>query len=101
MLDVDRGTYPFDTSSNPTSGGACSGTGIGPGRISAVLGILKAYTTRVGSGPFPTELHDDMGERLRKTGGEVGVTPGRSRRPRWFRPRTPRLAPRAERHPAL
>ncbi|HEY0804489.1 MAG TPA: adenylosuccinate synthase [Pseudonocardiaceae bacterium] len=84
MLDVDHGTYPFVTSSNPTSGGACSGTGIGPGRITAVLGILKAYTTRVGSGPFPTELHDEMGERLRKTGGEFGVTTGRSRRTGWF-----------------
>ncbi|HEX9337812.1 MAG TPA: adenylosuccinate synthase, partial [Pseudonocardiaceae bacterium] len=84
MLDVDHGTYPFVTSSNPTSGGACSGAGIGPGRITAVLGILKAYTTRVGSGPFPTELHDEMGERLRKTGGEVGVTTGRPRRTGWF-----------------
>ena len=84
MLDVDHGTYPFVTSSNPTSGGACAGSGIGPGRITAVLGILKAYTTRVGSGPFPTELHDDMGERLRKTGGEFGVTTGRSRRTGWF-----------------
>jgi adenylosuccinate synthase len=84
MLDVDHGTYPFVTSSNPTSGGACGGSGIGPGRITAVLGILKAYTTRVGSGPFPTELNDDMGERLRKTGGEFGVTTGRSRRTGWF-----------------
>jgi adenylosuccinate synthase len=84
MLDVDHGTYPFVTSSNPTSGGACAGSGIGPGRISAVLGILKAYTTRVGSGPFPTELNDEMGERLRKTGGEVGVTTGRARRTGWF-----------------
>jgi adenylosuccinate synthase len=84
MLDVDHGTYPFVTSSNPTSGGACVGAGIGPGRITAVLGILKAYTTRVGSGPFPTELHDDVGERLRKTGGEFGVTTGRSRRTGWF-----------------
>jgi adenylosuccinate synthase len=84
MLDVDHGTYPFVTSSNPTSGGACAGSGIGPGRINAVLGILKAYTTRVGSGPFPTELHDEMGERLRKTGGEVGVTTGRARRTGWF-----------------
>ncbi|HEX4726062.1 MAG TPA: adenylosuccinate synthase, partial [Pseudonocardiaceae bacterium] len=84
MLDVDHGTYPFVTSSNPTSGGACSGAGIGPGRITAVIGILKAYTTRVGSGPFPTELHDEMGERLRKTGGEFGVTTGRSRRTGWF-----------------
>jgi adenylosuccinate synthase len=84
MLDVDHGTYPFVTSSNPTSGGACAGAGIGPGRISAVLGILKAYTTRVGSGPFPTELLDEMGERLRKAGGEFGVTTGRSRRTGWF-----------------
>ncbi|HEX3789206.1 MAG TPA: adenylosuccinate synthase [Pseudonocardiaceae bacterium] len=84
MLDVDHGTYPFVTSSNPTSGGACAGAGIGPGRINAVLGILKAYTTRVGSGPFPTELHDDTGEWLRKTGGEFGVTTGRSRRTGWF-----------------
>ncbi|HWE92012.1 MAG TPA: adenylosuccinate synthase [Pseudonocardiaceae bacterium] len=84
MLDVDHGTYPFVTSSNPTSGGASVGAGIGPGRINAVLGILKAYTTRVGSGPFPTELHDEVGERLRKTGGEFGVTTGRSRRTGWF-----------------
>ncbi|HEX3781090.1 MAG TPA: adenylosuccinate synthase [Pseudonocardiaceae bacterium] len=84
MLDVDHGTYPFVTSSNPTSGGACAGSGIGPGRISVVLGILKAYTTRVGSGPFPTELHDEMGERLRKVGGEVGVNTGRDRRTGWF-----------------
>jgi adenylosuccinate synthase len=84
MLDVDHGTYPFVTSSNPTSGGACAGSGIGPGRISVVLGILKAYTTRVGSGPFPTELHDAMGERLRKVGGEVGVNTGRDRRTGWF-----------------
>ncbi|HKN99004.1 MAG TPA: adenylosuccinate synthase [Pseudonocardiaceae bacterium] len=84
MLDVDHGTYPFVTSSNPTSGGACAGAGIGPGRITSVLGILKAYTTRVGSGPFPTELLDEMGERLRKAGGEFGVTTGRSRRTGWF-----------------
>ncbi|GAB3500651.1 adenylosuccinate synthase [Amycolatopsis cihanbeyliensis] len=84
MLDVDHGTYPFVTSSNPTSGGASAGSGIGPGRITTVLGILKAYTTRVGSGPFPTELDDEMGERLRKVGGEVGVNTGRSRRTGWF-----------------
>ncbi|MBO0839751.1 MAG: adenylosuccinate synthase [Sciscionella sp.] len=84
MLDVDHGTYPFVTSSNPTAGGACVGAGIGPGRISTVVGILKAYTTRVGSGPFPTELHDAMGEQLRKVGGEYGVTTGRSRRTGWF-----------------
>ncbi|MGH3949701.1 MAG: adenylosuccinate synthase [Pseudonocardiaceae bacterium] len=84
LLDVDHGTYPFVTSSNPTSGGASAGSGIGPGRITTVLGILKAYTTRVGSGPFPTELHDEMGEHLRKSGGEFGVTTGRSRRTGWF-----------------
>jgi adenylosuccinate synthase len=84
LLDVDHGTYPFVTSSNPTAGGACAGSGIGPMRITAVVGILKAYTTRVGSGPFPTELHDALGERLRKAGGEVGVTTGRDRRVGWF-----------------
>ncbi|RJQ76548.1 adenylosuccinate synthase [Pseudonocardiaceae bacterium YIM PH 21723] len=84
LLDVDHGTYPFVTSSNPTSGGAATGSGIGPGKISTVIGILKAYTTRVGSGPFPTELNDDMGELLRKNGGEFGVTTGRSRRTGWF-----------------
>ena len=84
MLDVDHGTYPFVTSSNPTSGGACAGAGIGPGRITAVMGILKAYTTRVGSGPFPTELFDENGEYLSKTGGEFGVTTGRRRRCGWF-----------------
>lgn len=84
LLDVDHGTYPFVTSSNPTSGGAGSGSGIGPGRITTVLGILKAYTTRVGSGPFPTELDDESGEYLRKQGGEFGVTTGRSRRTGWF-----------------
>ena len=84
LLDVDHGTYPFVTSSNPTSGGASAGSGIGPGRITTVLGILKAYTTRVGSGPFPTELHDEAGENLRKSGGEFGVTTGRSRRTGWF-----------------
>jgi adenylosuccinate synthase len=84
LLDVDHGTYPFVTSSNPTSGGASAGSGIGPGRITTVLGILKAYTTRVGSGPFPTELLDEAGENLRKAGGEFGVTTGRSRRTGWF-----------------
>jgi adenylosuccinate synthase len=84
LLDVDHGTYPFVTSSNPTAGGAAAGSGIGPTRIDTVVGILKAYTTRVGSGPFPTELNDEMGERLRKTGGEIGVTTGRSRRTGWF-----------------
>ncbi|GAB3912360.1 adenylosuccinate synthase [Kibdelosporangium lantanae] len=84
LLDVDHGTYPFVTSSNATSGGASAGSGIGPTRITTVIGILKAYTTRVGSGPFPTELTDEMGERLRKAGGEFGVTTGRSRRTGWF-----------------
>jgi adenylosuccinate synthase len=84
LLDVDHGTYPFVTSSSPTAGGAAAGSGIGPTRISRVVGILKAYTTRVGSGPFPTELHDEWGEFLRKHGGEVGVTTGRDRRCGWF-----------------
>ncbi|KQU28622.1 adenylosuccinate synthase [Rhodococcus sp. BP-349] len=84
LLDVDHGTYPFVTSSNPTAGGAAVGSGVGPGRITTVLGILKAYTTRVGSGPFPTELFDESGEYLAKQGGEVGVTTGRARRTGWF-----------------
>jgi adenylosuccinate synthase len=84
MLDVDHGSYPFVTSSNPTAGGASTGSGIGPTRITRVIGIVKAYTTRVGSGPFPTELHDEMGERLRKVGGEFGVTTGRARRTGWY-----------------
>ena len=84
MLDVDHGTYPFVTSSNPTAGGACIGAGVGPTRIDRVIGVLKAYTTRVGAGPFPTELHDADGEHLRKVGGEYGVTTGRARRCGWF-----------------
>ncbi|GLV78655.1 adenylosuccinate synthase [Streptomyces hygroscopicus] len=84
LLDVDHGTYPFVTSSNPTAGGACTGTGVGPTKISRVIGILKAYTTRVGAGPFPTELHDEDGEKLRTIGGERGVTTGRDRRCGWF-----------------
>ncbi|MEV0080385.1 adenylosuccinate synthase [Nocardia neocaledoniensis] len=84
LLDVDHGTYPFVTSSNPTSGGAAVGSGIGPNKIDTVLGILKCYTTRVGSGPFPTELFDNFGEFLAKQGGEVGVTTGRARRCGWF-----------------
>lgn len=84
LLDVDHGTYPFVTSSNPTAGGACAGSGIGPTRITGVIGILKAYTTRVGSGPFPTELLDEDGEKLRTIGGERGVTTGRPRRCGWF-----------------
>jgi len=84
LLDVDHGTYPFVTSSNPTAGGACAGSGIGPTQITRVVGILKAYTTRVGAGPFPTELHDEMGARLQSVGGERGVTTGRPRRCGWF-----------------
>ena len=84
LLDVDHGTYPFVTSSNPTAGGASTGSGIGPTKITRVIGILKAYTTRVGSGPFPTELFDEDGEKLRSIGGEVGVTTGRNRRCGWF-----------------
>ena len=84
LLDVDHGTYPFVTSSNPTAGGACTGSGIGPTKITRVIGIVKAYTTRVGSGPFPTELLDDDGEKLRTIGGEIGVTTGRARRCGWY-----------------
>jgi len=84
LLDVDHGTYPFVTSSNPTAGGACTGSGIGPTKIDRVIGILKAYTTRVGSGPFPTELLDADGDALRRIGGERGVTTGRDRRCGWF-----------------
>jgi adenylosuccinate synthase len=84
LLDVDHGTYPFVTSSNPTAGGAATGSGIGPTKITRVIGIVKAYTTRVGEGPFPTELLDENGERLRKIGGEVGTTTGRPRRCGWY-----------------
>ena len=84
LLDVDHGTYPFVTSSSPTAGGACAGSGIGPTRITRVIGIVKAYTTRVGACPFPTELPDAQGEWLRDTGGEYGVTTGRARRTGWF-----------------
>jgi len=84
LLDVDHGTYPFVTSSNPTAGGASTGSGIGPTKISRVIGIIKAYTTRVGSGPFPTELFDEDGEKLRSIGGEFGTTTGRSRRTGWY-----------------
>ncbi|GAB2738409.1 adenylosuccinate synthase [Nocardioides pakistanensis] len=84
LLDVDHGTYPFVTSSNAGSGGVCSGAGIGPTRIDRVIGVIKAYTTRVGSGPFPTELLDEDGERLRQIGGEFGVTTGRNRRCGWY-----------------
>lgn len=84
LLDVDHGTYPYVTSSNPASGGACTGVGIGPTKIDEVMGVIKAYTTRVGEGPFPTELLDDDGEFLRKEGMEFGATTGRPRRCGWF-----------------
>ena len=84
MLDVDHGTYPFVTSSNATAGGAATGSGIGPGLFQNVIGIVKAYTTRVGAGPFPTELFDEWGELLRKTGNEFGTTTGRPRRCGWY-----------------
>jgi adenylosuccinate synthase len=84
LLDVDHGTYPFVTSSNATAGGACTGSGIGPTRIDRVIAVAKAYTTRVGSGPFPTELHDGDGEKLRRIGAEFGVTTGRPRRCGWY-----------------
>lgn len=84
MLDIDHGTYPFVTSSSTTAGGAPTGTGVGPRAIDRVLGIAKAYITRVGSGPFPTELTDEVGERLCEVGGEYGVTTGRKRRCGWF-----------------
>ena len=84
MLDIDLGTYPFVTSSNTTVGGAFTGTGMGPAPIDCVLGIVKAYTTRVGAGPFPTELFDDMGEHLARVGAEFGATTGRPRRCGWF-----------------
>ena len=84
LLDVDHGTYPFVTSSNATSGGACTGSGIPPTRIDRVIGIVKAYSTRVGEGPFPTELHDDFGQFLRKAGYEYGTTTGRPRRCGWY-----------------
>ncbi|MEJ2636025.1 MAG: adenylosuccinate synthase [Calditrichia bacterium] len=84
LLDVDHGTYPFVTSSSPTSGGACTGTGVGPTRISEVLGVMKAYTTRVGEGPFPTELQGEEGNHFRHVGQEFGATTGRPRRCGWF-----------------
>ena len=84
MLDLDFGTYPYVTSSNPISGGACVGAGVGPTKINKVLGVVKAYTTRVGGGPFPTELNDKMGEYMRDRGQEYGATTGRPRRCGWF-----------------
>jgi adenylosuccinate synthase len=84
MLDIDHGTYPFVTSSNPVAGAACVGAGVGPGAIDEVWGVAKAYATRVGAGPFPTELDDELGERMRVTGGEFGTTTGRARRTGWL-----------------
>lgn len=84
LLDVDHGTYPYVTSSNPTSGGACTGMGLPPTKISSIIGIVKAYTTRVGLGPFPTELTGDAGDKLREWGAEFGATTGRPRRCGWF-----------------
>ncbi len=84
LLDIDHGTFPYVTSSNPIAGGACTGSGVGPTKIDKVLGITKAYTTRVGSGPFPTELKDKLGEYMREEGGEYGATTGRPRRCGWF-----------------
>jgi adenylosuccinate synthase len=84
LLDVDHGTYPYVTSSNTVSGSACVGSGVGPNKMNRILGVTKAYTTRVGSGPFTTELNDDMGDLLRKKGGEFGATTGRPRRCGWF-----------------
>jgi adenylosuccinate synthase len=84
MLDVDHGTYPYVTSSSPISGGACTGAGIGPTMIDDVIGVVKAYVTRVGEGPFPTEINGPMGDQLREKGGEYGATTGRPRRCGWF-----------------
>jgi len=84
LLDIDHGTYPYVTSSSPIAGGACTGIGVGPTMIDKVLGITKAYTTRVGEGPFPTEMLDEIGEYISKKGGEFGATTGRARRCGWF-----------------
>jgi len=84
FLDLDQGTYPFVTSSNPVAGGACTGAGVGPGHVSRIIGIAKAYVTRVGSGPFPTELHDEVGDTLVDRGHEFGTNTGRRRRTGWF-----------------
>lgn len=84
MLDLDHGTYPFVTSSNPTAGGACVGSGVGPRMMSNIIGVVKAYTTRVGAGPFPAEQSNKIGEYLRETGHEFGTVTGRSRRCGWF-----------------
>jgi adenylosuccinate synthase len=84
LLDIDHGTYPFVTSSNPVAGAACIGAGVGPRDVHEVWGVAKAYATRVGSGPFPTELDDDLGDSLRDAGGEFGTTTGRARRVGWL-----------------
>lgn len=84
MLDIDQGTYPFVTSSNPSAGGVCIGSGVGPSKIKQVIGVAKAYTTRVGDGPFPTELNDATGDYIRETGHEYGTVTGRARRVGWF-----------------
>jgi adenylosuccinate synthase len=84
MLDIDQGTYPFVTSSNPVAGGVTIGSGVGPSKINHAIGVSKAYTTRVGDGPFPTELHNEIGERIREVGNEYGTTTGRPRRVGWF-----------------
>ena len=84
MLDLDLGTYPYVTSSYPSAGGALAGAGIGPRHVDRTIGVFKAYTTRVGYGPFPTELEDDLGEYLRERGNEYGTTTGRARRVGWF-----------------
>ncbi|MBF0705002.1 MULTISPECIES: adenylosuccinate synthase [Bacillaceae] len=84
MLDIDQGTYPFVTSSNPIAGGVTIGSGVGPSKINHVVGVSKAYTTRVGDGPFPTELHDEVGDQIREVGNEYGTTTGRPRRVGWF-----------------
>lgn len=95
MLDIDQGTYPFVTSSSAVAGGACTGSGLGPAAISRVIGIAKAYATRVGEGPFPTELHGEIGERIRKVGAEFGATTGRPRRCGWIDIPALRMAVRA------
>ena len=84
MLDIDHGTYPFVTSSNPIAGGVTVGTGVGPAKVTRVVGVCKAYTSRVGDGPFPTELHDEIGHQIREVGREYGTTTGRPRRVGWF-----------------
>ena len=92
MLDLDHGTYPYVTSSHPLAGGVCVGAGIGPTKIGKVVGVVKAYTTRVGEGPFPSELHDEIGEHIRERGHEYGTTTGRPRRCGWLDARVVRYA---------